>query len=209
MNRRTRSIQGLQMHNWSYRKTAAALALGVALAACTQDLNITNPNQPSTGSFWKTSADAISGINATYNGLQNNGTYGRWLGFAYDIRSDEGYSTSPWTDLSNFNKFTQSDYNFEPSREIWQHHYQAIFRANQVTDMVPGIDMDAALRDRIVGEANFIRGMLYFNLVNLYGGKIPLLITTPPPRDRPPPSTQAAGVCPIAKDLTAAAPVFS
>ena len=196
------------MLNWSYRRTAAAVGIAVALTACTQDLDITNPNQPSTGSFWKTSADAVAGINATYNGLQNNGTYGRWLGFAYDIRSDEGYSTSPWTDLSNFNKFTQSDYNFEPSREIWQHHYQAIFRANQVTDMVPGIAMDAALRDRIVGEAKFIRGLLYFNLVNLYSANIPLIVKTPAPNDRPQSSTDAEVYAQIEKDLTEAAAVL-
>jgi hypothetical protein len=198
----------MQMLNWSYRRTAAAIGIAVTLAACTQDLDITNPNQPSTGSFWKTSADAVAGINATYNGLQNNGTYGRWLGFAYDIRSDEGYSTSPWTDLSNFNKFTQSDYNFEPSREIWQHHYQAIFRANQVTDMVPGIAMDAALRDRIVGEAKFIRGLLYFNLVNLYSANIPLIVKTPAPVDRPQSSTDAEVYAQIEKDLTEAAAVL-
>jgi hypothetical protein len=185
-----------------------ALAVGTGLTACTQDLNITNPNQPSTGSFWQTAADATNGINAAYNGLLNNGTYGRWLGFAYDIRSDEGYSTSPWTDLSNFNKFTQSDYNFEPSREIWQHHYQAIFRANQVTDRVPGISMDPPTRDRIVGEAKFIRALLYFNLVNLYGGNIPLVITTPGPGDRPPSSTEAAVYAQIEKDLTDAAAVL-
>jgi len=185
-----------------------SLAVGAALTACTQDLAITNPNQPSTDSFWKTSTDAVNAINATYNGLMNNGTYGRWLGFAYDIRSDEGYSTSPWTDLSNFNKFTQSDYNFEPSREIWQHHYQTIFRANQVIDRVPGIAMDAALRDRIVGEAKFIRALLYFNLVNLYGGNIPLIITTPAPTDRPPSSTEALVYAQIEKDLTEAAGVL-
>ena len=208
MKNHAQTLKGFGMRKSIFQPAVMALLAGVSLAACTQDLNITNPNQPSTGSFWQTSADAISGINATYNGLQNNGTYGRWLGFAYDIRSDEGYSTSPWTDLSNFNKFTQSDYNFEPSREIWQHHYQAIFRANQVTDMVPGINMDPALRDRIVGEAKFIRGLLYFNLVNLYGGNIPLIIATPKPEDRPASSTEAAVYAQIEKDLTEAAAVL-
>jgi hypothetical protein len=196
------------MRNGTARRTLLALVVGAGLAACTQDLNITNPNAPSTGSFWQTAADATSGINATYNGLFNNGTYGRWLGFGYDIRSDEGYSTSPWTDLSNFNKFTQSDYNFEPSREIWQHHYQAIFRANQVTDRVPGINMDVATRDRIVGEAKFIRALLYFNLVNLYGGNIPLITTTPGPSDRPASSTETTVYAQIEKDLNDAAAVL-
>ncbi|MFN2635845.1 MAG: RagB/SusD family nutrient uptake outer membrane protein [Gemmatimonadaceae bacterium] len=199
------TLKGFSMHNRPLRVAVFVAAAGLGVAACTQDLDITNPNQPNTGQFWLTSADAIKGINAVYNGLLNNGTYGRWLGFGYDIRSDEGYSTSPWTDLSNFNKFTQSDYNFEPSREIFQHHYQAIFRANQVIDRVPGINMDATLRSRIVGEAQFIRALLYFNLVNLYGGNIPLVIKTPNPGDFPPSSTVADVYAQIEKDLTEAA----
>src|SRR2546425_4926788 len=42
------------------------------------------------------------------------------------------FRSSPWTDLSNFTKFTFTTYDFEVNREIWQHHYEAIFRANQV-----------------------------------------------------------------------------
>src|ERR1041385_6429350 len=55
------------------------IAVAAALAACTQDLNITNPNAPDTANFWRTEADAIAGINATYSGLEQRGTYQRWL----------------------------------------------------------------------------------------------------------------------------------
>jgi hypothetical protein len=192
--------EGSSMRYKTLRAALVPLFAGLALGACNQDLEITNPNQPSTDSFWQTQSDAINGINATYNGLLNNGTYGRWQAFAFDIRSDEGFSNSPWTDLANFNKFTQNDYNFEVSREIWQHHYQAIFRANQVTDRVPAIAMDATLKNRIVGEAKFIRGLLYYNLVNLYGS-VPLITVTPNPEDRPASATEAAIYTQIEKDL--------
>jgi len=182
-------------------------SFGTALSGCST-LDLTNPNQASSDTFWKTETDALQGINATYNGLLNNGTYGRWLGFAYDIRSDIGTSPSPWADLANFNKFTLTDYNFEVNREIWQHHYQAIFRANEVTANVPGIQMNATLRDRIVGEAKFIRALLYFNLVNLYGGNIPLITAPPLPGDQPASSTVDAVYAQIEKDLTDAAAVL-
>jgi hypothetical protein len=178
--------------------------VAVALAACTQDLNITNPNAPDTSNFWRTQADAISGINATYSGLEQRGTYQRWLAFAYDIRSDEGMSLSPWTELRQWNGFVQGDFNFEPSREIWWHHYWTIFRANQVIAYVPNIDMDATLKSRIVGEAKFIRAMLYFNLVNLYGNP-PLIVAPPAPTDRPPNASPAEIYAQIEADLTDAA----
>jgi hypothetical protein len=159
------------------------LLLGAMLTGCA-DLDLTNPNQPSSDTFWSTPESALAGVNATYNSLLHNGTYGRWLVFATDLRSDAGQVVSPWTDLSNFTKFSFTDFDFEVSREIWQHHYQGIFRANQVIERVPGITMDVALRDRYVAEAKFIRALLYFNLVNLYGN-IPLITTPVVPTDRP------------------------
>jgi starch-binding outer membrane protein, SusD/RagB family len=192
----------------SLRRILPPLLLGSALAGCT-DLDLTNPNQPSTATFWQSGSDAIAGINATYNALHNNGTYGRWLVFATDLRSDVGRVVSPWTDLSNFTKFTFTSYDFEVNREIWQHHYQAIFRANQVIDEVPDIAaMDATLRNRVVAEAKFIRGLLYFNLVNLFGGNIPLVAGVPTAADRAASSTAAAVYAQIEKDLTEAAPAL-
>jgi hypothetical protein len=185
----------------------ACATLGAGLGAFTTGcakLDLTNPNQPNTGIFWKTQSDAIQGVNAAYNGLLNNGTYGRWLGFAYDIRSDEGFSPSPWGDLQNFNKFTLSDYDFEVNRELFIHHYQAIFRANQVIDNVPGISMDATMRSRIVGEAKFIRGLLYFNLINLFGN-VPLQVTASTPQDLPATATPTAVYAQIETDLKDAA----
>src|SRR5881296_371666 len=165
------------------RRFLPSMLVGAALAGCV-NLDLTDPNEPSSDTFWQTPAQAVAGVNAVYNALENNGTYGRWLVFATDLRSDIGMIKSPWTDLSNFTKFTFTSYDFEVNREIWQHHYEAIFRANQVIARVPGIRMDAALRDRIVGEAKFIRALMYFNLVTLYGN-VPLTITPPTPTDRP------------------------
>ena len=190
----------------SRRTSYGAFALAaVALAGCA-DLDLTNPNQPSTDTFWQSAGDATAGINAVYNGLQNNGTYGRWIVFVTDLRSDIGRVQSPWTDLSNFTKFTFTSTDFEVNREVWQHHYQAIFRANQVIDRVAEIQgMDGTLRARIVGEAKFIRALLYFNLVNLYGGGIPLITAVPAATDRAAASTAAAVYAQIEKDLTEAA----
>jgi hypothetical protein len=181
----------------------AIVGAGPLVSGCT-DLDVTNPNQPSTSTFWRTQSDALQGVNAAYNGLLHNGTYGRWLGFAYDIRSDAGRSPSPWADLSNFNKFTLGDYDFEVNRELFIHHYQAIFRANQVVDNVPGISMDATMRSRIVGEAKFIRGLLYFNLENLFGN-VPLVVAASTPQDQPATAAPAAIYAQIEKDLTEAA----
>lgn len=192
------------------KKRSAALGtllLGAALAGCA-DLNLTDPNQRTVETFWQSQADAVQGINATYRGLQENGTYGRWLQFATDARSDVGYSRSPWGDLANFTKSVLGSYDFEVNRELWQHHYQTIFRANQVIAYVPAISsMDAATRDRIVGEARFIRGLMYFNLATLYGN-VPVITEPPVPTDRPAGVPEAQVWAQVEKDLTEAAAVL-
>ncbi len=157
--------------------------IGMSALACA-DLTLTDPNRQTTRDFWRTQADALAGLTATYNGLQRIGTFGRWAVFAFDIRSDIGLSESPWGELANFNKFRLSNYDFEINRDLWRHHYETIFRANQVIGMVPGVQMDAALKARIIAEAKFIRALLYTNLANLYGN-VPLQLDAADPSARP------------------------
>ena len=55
----------------------------------------------------------------------------------------------------------------------WQNAYETVARANNVIAYLPGIDMDEALKKRLIGEARFLRAYAYFNLVNIFGD-IPL-----------------------------------
>src|SRR2546428_1550398 len=83
----------------SLRRLLPPALVGATLAGCV-NLDLTDPNEPSSDTFWQTPAQAVAGVNAAYNALENNGTYGRWLVFATDLRSDIGMILSPWTDLS-------------------------------------------------------------------------------------------------------------
>jgi hypothetical protein len=191
------------------RRILTSLLVGATLAGCA-DLNVTNPNEPSTESFWKTPTDALAGTNAVYAGLLPLGTYGRWQAFNLDLRSDIGSSKlSPNGDLANYIRFVLNNYNVDWNRHTWVDHFNTIFRANQAIANIPNISMDEALRDRYVAEAKFIRGLLYYNLINLYGENIPL-ITEPiyDPAVRPGSSTAAAIYAQIEKDLTDAAAVL-
>src|SRR3954469_6527477 len=129
-------------------------AAGLALLGCQNDINITDPNAPSSQTFFKSAGDAEAGVNASYNALLRLGTYERWQAFSYDMRSDEGTSTSPWPELQAFVKFQfPSGYNFDVNIDTWNDTYTLISRANQVIAYVPSIEMDATARARLVGEA--------------------------------------------------------
>lgn len=186
---------------------AALAATGLGAAGCQNDVDVTDPNAPSTGNFWRTSADAQSGVTATYNALLRTGGYQRWQAFGYDLRSDIATAqTSPWAELAAFGRFQfPSGYDFEINRELWDHAYLLVSRANQVIANVPQINMDAPQRDRLVGEARFLRGLAYFRLMTLFGGQIPLITTPPEATDRPASSDSAAVWAQIEQDFTAAA----
>jgi starch-binding outer membrane protein, SusD/RagB family len=186
----------------------AALAGAAALGAggCQNDVDITDPNAPSTGNFWQSAADAQSGVTATYNALLQIGTFQRWQAFAYDMRSDIGMTPSPWPELAAFSRFEfPSGYDFEVNRELWDHAYVLASRANQVIANVPSIQMEAALRDRLVAEAKFLRGLAYFRLMTLFGSNIPLITQPPSATDRPASSDSAAVWAQLERDFGEAA----
>jgi hypothetical protein len=185
---------------------AALAGAGLAAAACRNDVNVTDPNTPSSGTFWQSASDANAGVVATYNALLQLGTFQRWQAFVYDLRSDIGTSRSPRPDFREIAFFRYpAGYDAEINVDIWRHSFTLVSRANQVIANVPNIAMPAAQRDAYVGEAKFLRGIGYFHLVNVFGGNVPL-ITGPLARtDQPASSDSAAIYAQLERDFADAA----
>ncbi|RYZ52131.1 MAG: RagB/SusD family nutrient uptake outer membrane protein, partial [Sphingobacteriales bacterium] len=189
-----------------YQYILAGLML-VSTVACkkSMELDIPNPNEPDESNFWQTANDALLGVNAVYGNFYRNGApYSRWLPFYMDVRSDDGYSTSPWNELRSIGALNITQYSFEVNFDTWGHHWRGVYRANQVLSRVPAINMDAALRERYLGEAKFLRALYYYDLITIWGN-IPLILEPSTPSDKPAQATQAAVWAQIEKDLSEAA----
>jgi starch-binding outer membrane protein, SusD/RagB family len=147
-------------------KYIVAVLIGF-LASCGEDfVNLENPNLNTSASFWKTQEDAVLGTNAMYQALIYDGTYMRKYPWTMDVRSDDAYNVTPYTYvMSNLTRYTIGG---EEVEQPWECNYVGIWRANQVLDNLANISMDAALKDRCLGEAHFIRGLSYFNSLNEY-----------------------------------------
>lgn len=174
------------------------------ITGCERDLDIANPNEATVEAFWKNGDDAVAGVNAVYSTL-HRGAISRWMPFYYIVRSDEGRSTSPATEIvNNMDQFIITDYNFWGAYDIWKDLYVGVFRANQVIDNVPQIQMDEPLKQRVIGEAKFLRALFYYNLVSLWGN-VPLMLRASTPEDKP--ETSSADVIwgQIEQDLSEAA----
>jgi hypothetical protein len=149
-----------------------ALLLGWS---CTKELEV-EPHQIYYDNFYQTEADAVSAINATYSLLTNVNQYNSYLWLIQDVGSDDCNAREDLND-PNIHQFDQ--YSLQSTNTylegIWQGSYLGISRANIVLEKVPDIAMDSVKKIQILGEARFLRGLFYFNLVRLFGD-VPLII---------------------------------
>ncbi|MCC6723948.1 MAG: RagB/SusD family nutrient uptake outer membrane protein [Saprospiraceae bacterium] len=166
------------MKNNFFKISLSALFLFVGLNACKDDLQISDPNRLSSEGFYENEAQAIAAVDAIYNALIIDGMYQRITPIYNDGRGDELSSRSPWTFMTGFSSFTVPA--TEGALEIfWAGHYIMVSRANQVLENVPNIEgMDADLKERLLGQAYFLRGLAYFNLTNVQDN-VPLILETP------------------------------
>lgn len=126
--------------------------------------------------FYRDEADASAAINASYEIMTD--FWVKSIAFEKDIPSDDavkgqGVDLGALTSLDNLN-LNPAD---TPPIVYWQLYYRGIYRCNLVLEYVPGIDMDSNTRDRILGEAYFLRAFYYYNLIIRFGG-LPL-VTSP------------------------------
>jgi starch-binding outer membrane protein, SusD/RagB family len=173
-------------------------------AGCKKKLDISNPNGPTSADIWKTADYAQKGVNAIYSTYHRVGL-SRFQFFVNVIRSDEGLSASPNSNLvNNFDIFHVTDYNYFETRSFYQDCYVGINRANQVLDNVPNITMDEAVKNQLLGEAKFMRGLFYYYLAD-YWGNVPIVLHTTSTSDQSiANSTQTEVWAQVEKDLTEA-----
>ena len=145
-----------------------SIALGTSSCVEEADLIQVDPNVNTEGSFWKTDEDALKGVNAAYGSLLTDGTYMRSTPLLLDLKGDDTRSQSPWGSMFNVGRFNSSAADAAIYGWAFETYYQGIYRANQVLENVPEIEMDQALKDRIIGQAHFMRGLFFMHAVKLF-----------------------------------------
>lgn len=149
---------------------ASALSVGLWLTSCNSQLDIKPLNTVATSQALSTAADLNALLVGAYDGLSSTALYGGSL-----IRDAELLGTVPSTgDVLWTGTFTapQQIYtkrilvNNDQADITWTDAYRTINICNTV---LANLNLAlAADQPRIEGEAKFIRGSLYFELVRLY-----------------------------------------
>ncbi|MGC4021754.1 MAG: RagB/SusD family nutrient uptake outer membrane protein [Cyclobacteriaceae bacterium] len=184
--------------------------IAITLSGCHGFLDENPVGYYTSQTFYKTQSDAISAINGVYNATAFVNTMNQLWVFG-DVASDDAVKGGLAGDLSDIQYIDQFNYVRTNTvlANVWQFYYEGITRANYLLLYVPNIDMDASLKNRILGEAKFLRAYFYFNLVNIYGD-IPLKLLPPLSLDliNIPKSKVADVYAQIQNDLTDASKVL-
>lgn len=197
-------------------KKNIAILFSLLTMGCSKDYLDKQPQaQILVSNFYQTEANAIAAVNAAYDPMQWNQTGGTGVYnpefFFGDIVSDDalkgGENDGDIADLQDMVLFNGQA--SSPSLAgLWSALYQGVYRSNLVILNVPTITMSVPLRNRIVGEAKFLRAYYYFYLVRMWGD-VPLILKPLAPSEYKQPKVAKSLVfAQIEKDLAEAAEVL-
>lgn len=149
-----------------------------AIASCTKELNQQPITSKSLANFLTTETEVEEYVNAVYGTLQLNGLYGLYMPAIGEIPSDNTFDEVPANDggmYGQLDQFTTVASNGMLS-DLWKNSYQGIQRANTVLNRIDAISYTAStVKQARKGEMHFIRALLYFNIVRVFGD-VPLVI---------------------------------
>lgn len=150
-----------------------------SIQSCSKDfLDVPPQGQQPEEQTFQTQDDAIKAVNAIYANLRSFSLVAFGAIAVESMGSDEVEKGSTPGDATFFNNFKNFTYTATEGQVygFWNGLYQNINLCNQVLDRVPAIEMDEALKARLLAEAKFIRAYDYFRLVRAYGG-VPLRLS--------------------------------
>lgn len=163
----------------------AALSGMTLLAGCSDDfLQRDSLTSVSTSTFWQTETDALNGLAACYDGLQNgflynDGNSDKWNGCGplnMDAMTDNGgrFNWSGWMpgyDICNGIHSSSS----RLVGEYWKASYEVIKRCNTLISNIDRVAMGADDIALYKAEATVIRSLMYTNLTMTYND-VPYLV---------------------------------
>lgn len=157
-----------------YNLIAIAL-LGFSFSSCSDFLEQNPQTDLSENDFYKTADDILSAVNGAYSSLQEGDIYGNWYVFG-EIPSDNTRNQLSGS-VTTQNEFDQFYIDTQNSMiaNFWKAAYKVINRTNTILGRIDGIEINTELANRYKLECKFIRALMYFNLVRVYGD-VPLVL---------------------------------
>ena len=156
-----------------FKYVLLAMIIGLGSSSCEEflDTKPTNFIAPT----YETLAELETGLAGVYDVLGSQAMYGDVIPYWLNVSTDLEYT--------NTGQLNTTVYIYTPAdmqvTNFWKTLYQGIYRANLVLARVDNPNLDETGRNKIKGQALFLRGYYYFLLASNYGG-VPLLLTDQP-----------------------------
>lgn len=155
-----------------------ALFATLGMTACTDELFQVPITDKESSNFFKSEVEIEEAVNGVYAALQFTGLYNLYIPALGEISSDDTFDEVPANDngiYGEIDEFTTVTSNALITR-TWRDSYIGIQRSNTVLNRIDNIAfVNPATKNARIGEMKFIRALLYFNLVRLFGD-VPLVV---------------------------------
>lgn len=196
----------MKANKWIY--TLLVLAL-FSFSSCKDYLEFPPENTIPAEGFFETEDHAVQSVNSIYAHLRT------WemVSFAYIImqevpsdNSQKGSVVGDATFINDYDNFAYTANQFVV-KDYWTGRYKGINLCNQSITNIPEITMNEELKTRLIGEAKFLRALLYFDLVRAFGDvPTPMKVPVGPEINKRTPKDEVYAM--IATDLMDAAAIL-
>jgi len=151
----------------------------MGLLACNKLLDVEPKTFTSGSSYYETEQQVRTAVNGAYSVLQTLNTSGNFWIFA-EVRADNStYQYNPNNRCCITREQIDEFLNTATDRyteTVWTVMYNGIQQANAILSRIDGAAFsDKTKKTQYIGEAKFLRALLYFNLVRLFG-EVPLRV---------------------------------
>ncbi len=188
----------------------AIITISLFQSSCSEDfLNETDPTKVGVGQFYQNEAQVKQALNGVYGALQSMTNTAYIFGefqtdnTTVDLNPSDRGGAGGW---EAFEFSTVNSGNGEINN-LWNVYYAALYNLNLTLEKLATATIDDAPKKEIEGQLKFLRGYMYFNLVQYFGDVVIVTntLSNPEPAFDLVRSPQAQVWAQIEKDLTEAA----
>src|SRR5690554_296894 len=148
--------------------------LGGAIASC-DVLDHAPVNEVDSNVALTDSTSVHLALAGMYDGLQTVDLYALRYLYYQDVYADNMRFQGSFTTDNEVNSRRINPTNLQMA-ETWRAFYRVIARANFILDALPAIDLTEERKNRISGEARFMRAFVYSEMAKVWGG-VPIVET--------------------------------
>lgn len=158
-----------------YKISLFAALIGLMVTGCSKELDI----EPRQSVNSETAMDTYEGLEGAivgaYDGIQDNASYGQDVIQLAEILADGAYWQGSYASYSEVADKAMNTNNTEAS-SLWIQSYDVINRTNLILDKIHSNTLSGGdyenNKDRIKGEALYIRAITYFELVRFFSAPL-------------------------------------